>query len=99
MARARSWWTVQRVVLVVALAVALAFLGRYLVTLGRPREIGWYAYAPLNSAVSPPLQGMQPWQQLLIWLGLVGVWALSSLWLLRPRQAAHSAGRTDTDVS
>jgi heme/copper-type cytochrome/quinol oxidase subunit 1 len=74
----------QRIVLVIALAVALGVLGRYLISLGRPDHFGWFAYAPLNSTstIRPP--GLQPWARLLIWLGLIAVWSLASLVLLHP---------------
>ena len=84
MLRIRSWALAQRVVLVIALAVALALLGRYLVSLGRPHSYGWFAYAPVNSRLSPPPPGMRAWARLLIWLGMVAVWALASCWVLRP---------------
>ncbi len=85
MRRVRSKALAQRVVLVIALAFALAVLGRYLVSLGHHTSYGWFAYAPLNSTTSPPRSGgLHAWARLLIWLGLVVVWALVSVWLLRP---------------
>jgi hypothetical protein len=84
-AAVRSLRLAQRIVLVIALALALGVLGRYLVTLQRPSEFGWFAYAPLNSTISAPHPpGLHPWARLLIWLGLIAVWALASLLLLRP---------------
>ncbi len=79
-----------RVTLVVALGLALAVLGRYLVSLGHHTSYGWFAYAPLNSSVSPPhADGLRPWARLLIWLGLIAVWASASAWLLRPGKQAQ----------
>jgi hypothetical protein len=83
-AAVRSLRLAQRIVLVIALALALGVLGRYLVTLGRPSEFGWSAYAPLNSTVTVPPPGLRRWARLLIWLGLIAVWAVASLLLLRP---------------
>jgi ABC-type branched-subunit amino acid transport system permease subunit len=80
----RTLGLAQRILLVVALAIALGVLGRYLISLGHPSNFGWFAYAPLNSTstIRPP--GLHPWARLLIWVGLIAVWALASLMLLRP---------------
>jgi len=48
--------TAQRVVIVVAIGIALAASGLYLASLGSPR-FGWYAYSPLASGVGPPGTG------------------------------------------
>jgi hypothetical protein len=79
-----------RVVVVVALAFAAGFLGHYLVHLGDSGEYGWFAYAPLNSQASIAHTGFEPWQKLLIWLGLIAVWALVSVWVLRSREPRGS---------
>jgi hypothetical protein len=84
-AAVRSLGLAQRIILVVALALALGVLGRYLITLGHPSEFGWFSYAPLNStSVIPRPPDLRAWARLLIWLGLIAVWALGSLLLLRP---------------
>jgi cytochrome bd-type quinol oxidase subunit 1 len=76
----------QRVVVIVALAVALYFAGSYVETLGRS---GWVAYAPLrDQATYAPLSafpnvGLHPWVRLVVWLGLTIIWAACSLALLR----------------
>jgi cytochrome bd-type quinol oxidase subunit 1 len=75
----------QRIVVVVALAGALFFVGSYVTTLGRS---GWVAYAPLSEAAnssltSSPLSGLHPWVRLVVWLVLIVVWAMTSLVLLR----------------
>lgn len=79
----------QRIVLVIALAIAFAFLGRYLVSLGQEREFGWFAYAPLNSSLQLPNHGLRPWLRLVIWLALIAVWCAASVYLLRPHRASH----------
>jgi hypothetical protein len=71
----------QRIVLLVGLGVGLAFLGSYLVNLGSFQ--GWVAYAPLSDGPRPSPFGLHPWARLLIWLGLVLLWTLVSLALLR----------------
>ena len=75
--------TAQRIVIVVAIGVALAASGLYLTSLGSPR-FGWYAYLPLASGVGPPETGLPGWLRLIIWLGLTGIWAMSSVIVLRP---------------
>jgi hypothetical protein len=91
--RLSSWRLAQRIILVIGLGLALAVLGRYLVTLRQSGNFGWYSYAPLNSSLSKGdtstvvLQGhlgLRPWLRLLIWLALIGVWTSASLFLLRP---------------
>lgn len=76
----------QRIVLVVALALALAVLGRYLVSLGGgpfARYFGSVAHAPLASPGLAYL-GLRPWLRLVVWLGLIALWAVASVRLLRP---------------
>jgi heme/copper-type cytochrome/quinol oxidase subunit 1 len=72
----------QRVVVVVALGLALGIVASYLTSLGT--RTGWYAYAPL-SGQSFQSQGIgEPaWLRLIIWLAVVGLWALISLRILR----------------
>jgi hypothetical protein len=73
----------QRIVIVVALGVACAAVGIYVNGLGSTVAFGWYAYAPLTSA-GPAHTGLAGWLRVVIWLGLTGLWALTSLYLLRP---------------
>lgn len=47
-------------------------------------RVGWYAYAPLSQAVYPPRTGLAGWLCLIIWLVLIGLWAVVSVRLLRP---------------
>jgi len=70
----------QRVVVVVALGLALWFVGSYLVSLGS--IVGWYSYSPITGA--PYGRGLHGWLRLIIWLVLTGVWALASVRVLRP---------------
>lgn len=79
----------QRVVVVVALGLALGALGTYLVSLGSGARFGWYAYSPLTAELYAPGTGLPAWLRLIIWLGLIGLWALASIRVLRP-----STGRT-----
>jgi hypothetical protein len=41
---------------------------------------GWYGCAPLTATLQAPGSGLPGWPQLIIWLALVGAWALASLW-------------------
>jgi hypothetical protein len=75
--------TAQRIVIVVAIGIALAAVGFYLTRLGSPR-FGWHAYAPLTRGAWRPRTGLPPWLRLIIWLGLTGIWASASVTLLRP---------------
>lgn len=74
----------QRIVSVVALGFAVAVIGSYLDSLGTTPFSGWTGYAPLN--VSPLLvhTGLPGWLRLLIWLVLIGLWAVAAIRVLRP---------------
>ena len=77
--------TAQRIVIVVAIGIALTALGVYLVSLGSPRY-GWCWYSPLGHGVRPTGAGLAGWLRLIIWLGLTGIWAVASVTVLgRPR--------------
>jgi hypothetical protein len=71
----------QRVVVVVALGLALGVVGTYLTSQIRP---GWYAYSPLTATLQAPDNGLPAWLRLIIWLALIGAWALASIRVLRP---------------
>jgi hypothetical protein len=77
-----SFVLAQRIVVVIGAAVALGALGRYLDSLDRPDEFGWFAYAPLNSSINVPWEPERPWVHLAIWLGVIVVWTLASLWVI-----------------
>lgn len=87
----------QRIVIVVGLGFGLAILGGYLlVTLNSPATFGWFGYAPLtNNSFVPEGSGLAPWQQLLIWLGLILVWSLAGLILLKPGCRAYEDEASD----
>lgn len=80
--------TAQRVVVVIALGLALGVLASYLTSLGT--RTGWYAYAPLSGQVfQPPGIGEPGWLRVIIWLAAISLWTLTSLTALRqsPGQA------------
>jgi heme/copper-type cytochrome/quinol oxidase subunit 1 len=83
----------QRIVVVIALGMAFGAAGIYLVSLGNTAGGGWYAYAPLShtQAVYPPRTGLAGWLRLIIWLALIGLWALVSVRVFRPspEEALH----------
>jgi len=74
----------QRVVVVVALGLALGVIGTYLISLSGGIRSGWYGYAPLTATIQAPGAGLAAWLQLVIWLALIGAWALASIRVLRP---------------
>jgi heme/copper-type cytochrome/quinol oxidase subunit 1 len=78
----------QRVVIVVALGIALFAVASYLASLGV--RSGWYAYAPLTGQPFQPQGIGEPgWLRLIIWLAAISLWAFTSVIVLRP-----SPGRT-----
>ncbi len=80
----------QRIVIVIALAGVLKYLGDWLTTLGS-FATGWTGYAPLR----PP--GLTYPERILIWIGLVVVWGLVSVWLLHSDQHAQPSRATLPD--
>lgn len=70
----------QRIVLVIALAIALLIFGEWATTWGTHYYTGWTGYSPIYR---PFVGGLQPWARLLIWLGLIAIWVVSSVALLR----------------
>ena len=83
--------TAQRVVVVVALGLALGILASYLTSLGT--RTGWYAYAPLSAQVFQPLGAGEPgWLRVIIWLAAISLWTLTSLRVLR-----QSPGRANPE--
>jgi hypothetical protein len=89
----------QKVVIVVALGMALAMAGAYVAGLGNATTGGWYAYTPIGQG---PFSGagvvfsshtrLRGWERLLIWLVLISLWALVSARVLRPSpgQSPHA---------
>jgi heme/copper-type cytochrome/quinol oxidase subunit 1 len=74
----------QRAVVVIAFGLALWAMGSYLVSLGSGYPFGWTAYAPLTKQLNGPSTGLHAWLRLIIWLVLIGVWAVGSVRVLRP---------------
>ena len=81
----RKWNRGQRVVVVVGLGVALYFFGGWITTRGTGAQYGWVAYAPLSNTYNTPnvFGGFHSWVRLVIWLLLILVWVVVSVFLLR----------------
>ena len=73
----------QRVIAVIGLAAALVVVGDWATT--RWTATGWVGCAPLSGGCSTLPTALHPWVRMLIWLGLVVVWAVASMVLLRSR--------------
>ena len=75
----------QRIVLIVGLGLGFLILGVYLVSLGSPSaQFGWFGYAPLTENVLVRAgDDLSPWQQMLIWLGLIITWTVAGIVILR----------------
>jgi heme/copper-type cytochrome/quinol oxidase subunit 1 len=82
--------THQRLILVVGLAIALYWIGRWIIVGG---STGWIAYAPLSGQANPglPFLPTHIWAQLLIWLGLTLVWVVCSLFIMRSTKQSDNA--------
>lgn len=96
----------QRVALVVATGVALLAIGQWLSSvITSPSYVtGWTGYAPLQSVLTT-----SRWQRgelLSLWLGLIVLWTLVALVLLRTRvrrptttrEGGGATGSDDTDA-
>jgi hypothetical protein len=83
----------QRVVVVIALGLALGAVGGYLVSLGSGYRFGWTGYAPLSTEGEffVPGRGLHPWLRVIVWLVLIGLWAVASIRVLRPRSESAQA--------
>jgi heme/copper-type cytochrome/quinol oxidase subunit 1 len=79
--------TAQRVVIVVALGLALGSVASYLTGMGT--GTGWYAYAPLSGRCSSRGIGEPGWLRLIIWLAAISLWALLSDCCANPGQATQ----------
>ena len=72
----------QRIVVIIALGLALAIVAGYLTSL--ETEVGWYAYSPLaRQAMSLSAMGEPGWLRMIIWLAAVCLWGAASAMLLR----------------
>jgi hypothetical protein len=83
----------QRVVLVVALGVALLVFGQWLIGFWEfgSRGFGRAAYAPLSSSsFQLPRIMLDSWVILIIWLILISLWMVISLFILRSHRGDES---------
>ena len=80
--------------MVVGLGVALYFVGGWITTRGTGAPYGWVAYAPLSNTYNTPnpLGGFHPWVRLLLWLVLIAVWVIASVFLLQSRSDPRDEG-------
>jgi hypothetical protein len=78
----------RRIVIIVALGLGLSAIGEYLVGLGSRQLSGWYGYAPLpaSGTATLPGTGIPAGGRLLIWLGIIALWAVASVLILRPHR-------------
>jgi hypothetical protein len=86
----------QRLIIVVGLGLVLYFFGGWVTTRGGG-TFGWVAYAPLSDTYNTPVGpgGFHPWVRLVIWVALILVWVVTSLWLLR--SSSESTGNDPTE--
>lgn len=75
----------QRVALVVGIGVGLILIGTWISSWNSNAGLGYALPRRVASYTPSGAFGWQPWQLLLIWLGLAGVWLVASLWILRSR--------------
>ncbi len=82
----------QRIIVVVALGLALGATGGFITDLGSPgANFGWFGYAPLTRSIMTVGATLSDWEELLVWLALIIVWTASSLYLLRPPAATNQS--------
>lgn len=83
----------QRVLIVIGLGVAVVVFGIWVTHLGSHHVgvRGLVPYAPRVRGFLPArllrAGGLRPWARMLVWLGLIGAWSGSSLWLMRTEKA------------
>lgn len=87
----------QRLVVVVAWGAALYFVGQYVTGGARPLT-GWTGYAPLQAVPVSTRFGLTSFGSLLVWLGLVVLWAVGALLLLR-RRVRNGGERSHSSAS
>jgi heme/copper-type cytochrome/quinol oxidase subunit 1 len=86
----------QRVVVVIGFAAGLYFFGSW-ITSRVGTATGWTSYAPLSiGQANPPGPGLHPWVRLIIWLALILIWVLSSVFLLRSPRPSRAENPTET---
>ena len=74
----------QKVVVVIALGMAFGAAGAYLAGLGNTTAVEWSSSPFAQGGFFTAHTGLHGWQRLLIWLALIGLWALLSVRVLRP---------------
>ena len=75
----------QRIVVVIALGLALGTVANYLVSLGSGFGANWAGYGVFTAGGGfAPSGALHTWLRLIIWLVLIGMWALGSVRVLRP---------------
>jgi hypothetical protein len=77
----------QRIVVVVAIGIALAAVGLSLARIGSPR-FSEHAHSYLIAPFRAPRPRLAGWLRLIIWLALTGIWAWVSVLLLRSPRGA-----------
>jgi hypothetical protein len=83
----------QRVVLVVALGAVLWVFGDWVIEQSSPGiGTGWTSYAPLSVFSGIELH---PWAQAVLWLGLIVVWTIAALLILRESKPKVEAPAAD----
>jgi hypothetical protein len=86
----------QRIIVVVALGLALGTVGSYINGLGSKEPVGWLAYNPSDFQIGTPAifggTGLPAWLRLIVWLALIGIWALASIRVLRPPRDKNPPG-------
>ncbi len=96
MERLRALALAQRIVVVVALAGVLRAIGLWWVGRTYPPG-GWFSYAPLTEAPYLDHGIGRPTGHALVWVVLIVLWAVLSIWLLglgRDRQSPETPGPT-----
>ena len=78
----------QRIVIVVATGIALAAIGIYLAHRGSTRYGHYIQTTPIGAG---PGTGQPGWLRLIIWLVLDGIWAVTSLVVLRPARGSDGS--------
>jgi hypothetical protein len=77
--------TAQRVVIVVAIGIALVAIGIYVTNRGSTSPGLHY----ISTSLIGPGMGPPCWLRLIIWLVLDGIWAVASIVVLRPPQGSE----------
>jgi hypothetical protein len=88
----------QRIILTVTLGLALGAIGTYIMRLGH--EGTWFGFAPGTGNVSlgPSVSDLSPWEELLVWLGLILAWSALSLVIWRPVRTPVAQGDRQPDT-